>query len=180
MFTKEHISNIEHFHKKFNKDFDKDNISQFVSNSEYLVFAYYKDEKDVEKDKALKKFIIDNTTVIDYPIGARNYTYVIKLLLGPLYNDREILLCMEEKANHLKWLQSFNTSMRSNQIDSIETKLEAPVTKYEVANDSPLQVELDRMRRDLQHQTFSSSVDEEYEAHHERISSDNNTVENLI
>ena len=122
---------------------------------QHLVFSYYKDDEDEAKEKPLKKFLIDSCTVSDYPIGANNYTYVIKLLLGPLYNDREILLCFDEKGEHRQWLKAFTDSMNSNKVDSLEVALRTPVRKYEMATQSPLQVELERLREERDSESSS-------------------------
>ena len=96
------------------------------------MFSYYKDEDDESKDKALKKFIIEDSNIIDYPTGTDNYTYVIKIILGPLYNDREILLCFEEKSDHQSWLKVFDTNMKSDRVDSLVPQtLQTPAQNYD-------------------------------------------------
>ena len=162
--------------KKYHKDYNKESIVALNSLSRHLVFSYFKDEDDENKKKAIKKFIISSScTVIDYPSGANNYTYVIKLLLGDIYNNREILLCFEDKGEQQNWLRSFNTSMQSSlpESDLHDLELEEQeVQKFEPVTDSPLQKELNRMRSQIEEEkkeklrlstTSSCSVDEEYE-----------------
>ena len=174
--TLEPVDNVEKFLKKYHKEYNSGSISQLNAVSQYLIFSYYKDEEDEFKDKALKKFIINNSTVIDYVAGVNDYTYVIKLLLGPMYNDREIFLCFDEKSEHGNWLEAFNTTMNTPRLDSFDMNLEKPVQKYEPVKDSPLQVELKRMRsvmkeqregtttRTLSTTSSTASTDEEYNA----------------
>merc|ERR1712072_782745 len=89
---------------------------------------------------------MNTCTVIDYPVGANNYTYVIKLLLGPLYNNREILLCFDKKSDQQNWLKSFNTNTTSPPgLDSFDLKLEEERKEKELRLSS------------------SDSVDEEYD-----------------
>ena len=113
--TLEPVGDIERFMKKYHKDYNKESIVALNSLSRHLVFSYYKDEDDENEEKAIKKFIISSLRrVIDYPSGANNYTYIIKLLLGDIYNNREILLCFEDKGEQQNWFRSFDTSMQSS------------------------------------------------------------------
>ena len=150
--SRESVPDMEEFHGKYNKHYDKNRICNFDPSLEYLVFSYYKDEEDEAKENCIKKFIIDsswNSAVFDYPIGVEDHKYVIKLLLGPLYFDREMFLCFEEKEEHRQWLQAFDSCPDKGTMETlelIEQELNIPVQKYKPPSVSSLQMELDQKR----------------------------------
>ena len=165
--TLEEISNTLHFHKTYNKDYNKSflNSTDFSSPSQHLVFSYFKDEEEEAKDNALKKFLVGSAVVIDYQPGANDYTYVIKLLLGPLYNDREILLCFKEKSDHQKWMKAFDSGKNTSRDDSLELTIRSPVQKFEAVTDSPLKVELERIRSTVSEESETVSRPTEGHSH---------------
>ena len=149
ILSQETIHNLEEFHNTHNKHYDKRSISRFDQPSEFMVFSYYKDEEDEANNKPIKKFIIDtswNSAIVDCPMGVHNYQHVIKLLLGPLYYDREMFLCVEDKTEHSDWLSAFDACADSGRLETLkmlELELNVPTEKYECLPTSSLQVEHD-------------------------------------
>lgn len=140
--TLEKIPNLVEFHDTYCKDFNLNLLSakDFTAQSHHLVFSYFKDGYEEAKDNALKKFLADFTTVINYPTGVNKYKYVIKLLFGPIYNNREMFLCFEEKSDHQRWFRAFKNSSRA---DSLELAIRNPARKNEAILGFSSQTDID-------------------------------------